>query len=380
MSRKKVFLLVTLSEMGGAQKVVGHLAARIDRKIFDVTVACSPGGELVNWVRNIGDVQIVELPCLKRDISPVADFLCLIRLYRLIKSGGYDIVHCHSSKAGVLGRLAARLAGVPRIYFTVHGWGIDDRQPLPVRWMYIMAERLAGAVSSRIVCVSDYDRNKGLALRLASAEKLVVIHNGMPDAGGPRRESGEKLRAELGLETDVLIIGTVMRLAPPKEPLFFLEMAARLLDEGQEGLYFVVVGDGPLRPRCEDYIDKHSLGGKVFLLGAREDAAQLVRGFDVFTLFSRHEGLPLTIIEAMMAGVPVVASNAGGVGEMVLHGETGYLVNGFNPDTAAEYIEELVSSPELRTKIGENGRMMALENFTLGMMVNQYNALYCGRL
>ncbi|MCL6479195.1 MAG: glycosyltransferase family 4 protein [Peptococcaceae bacterium] len=381
MSRKKVLLLVTLSEIGGAQKVVYHLAAGLDREKFDITVACAPGGELVEWVKDLPGVKVVELACLRRDISPLQDALCLLRLYRLIKSGGYDIVHCHSSKAGVLGRLAARLAGVRQIYFTVHGWGIDNRQPLPVRWLYAMAERLAGAVSTGVVCVSDHDRKKGLTLRLAGEDKLAVIHNGMPDVSGLRRIPENGLRKELGLKAGDVIIGTVMRLAPPKQPLFFLETAATLMERAcHAGLYFVIVGDGPLRSRCEEYIAEHNLRGRAFLLGTREDSQVLVSGLDIFTLFSSHEGLPLTIIEAMLAGLPVVAGNVGGVGEMVVHGETGYLVNGADVEAAASCIEELVKNPHLRGKMGAAGRRRALEMFTLDRMISHYEELYLGRL
>lgn len=378
MSRKKVLLLVTLSEMGGAQKVVYHLAAGLGRDKFDLAVACAPGGELVGWLGKLPEVKVVELGCLKRDVSPLQDALCLLRLYRLIKSGGYDIVHCHSSKAGVLGRLAARLAGVRQVYFTVHGWGIDGRQPLPVRWLYSLAERLAGAVSTRVVCVSGHDREKGLALNLAGAEKLVVIHNGVPDTPGfGSPAAGSELRAELGLAPNDIVIGTVMRLAPPKQPLFFLELAARLLDGNVDaGLYFVIIGDGPLRPECEEYIARHGLGGRVFLTGAREDAARLVSGFDIFMLFSSHEGLPLTVIEAMMAGVPVVASSVGGVGEMVIHGGTGYLVNGLDLDAAGGYVMELLKNPELRAEMGAAGRRRALEMFGLARMIDRYEQLY----
>lgn len=387
MAPTKVLLLVTLSEIGGAQKVVYHIASGLAAEEFDVTVACSPGGELVSWLRGLPSVRVVELGSLRRDISPFHDFLCLVQLYRLISSGGYDIVHCHSSKAGVLGRLAARMAGVRKIFFTVHGWGIDDRQPLPARFLYTTAERLAGAVSTRVVCVSEHDREKGVALGLVSPEKLAVVHNGVPDVygqgslppGGP--PAGTGLRAELGLGSGDIVVGTVMRLAPPKDPLFFLEAADRLLGKGNNSnLYFVIVGDGPLRPCCEEYIAGSNLEGRAFLLGTREDAPGLVSGFDIFTLFSRHEGLPLTVIEAMVAGLPVVASNVGGVGELVLHGETGCLADGFNPEAAAGYIGRLAGDRGLREELGRAGRSRALDRFGLGRMISLYKQIYLGSL
>ncbi|MCL6611485.1 MAG: glycosyltransferase family 4 protein [Peptococcaceae bacterium] len=381
MDRKKVLLLVTLSETGGAQKVVYHLAAGLDREKFGVTVACAPGGDLVRWVRGLGDVEVVELPSLRREVSPAADLLCLFRLYRLIRSGGYDIVHCHSSKAGVLGRLAARLAGAPRIFFTVHGWGINDYQGLPARFFYKWAERLAGFVCTGVVCVSRYDLYYGRSLKLVPEEKLSVIYNGLPASG---KRTG-LLRGELNLKDGDIIVGTVARLAYQKNPQFFLALAERMLarhrDTGDKGrLFFVVIGDGPLKGECEELLKSKGLGGRVFLLGARDSAGELVHDFDIFVLFSRWEGLPLTVIEAMTAGVPVVAGNAGGVGEMVAHGETGYLVEGFDLDAAAGYVQELAGNPGLRARMGAAGRRRALELFGLERMIRRYEKLYLDQL
>ena len=386
MARKKVLLLVTLSEMGGAQKVVYHLAAGLDREKLDITVACAPGGELVDWLKKLPYIKVVELSLLKRQISPLNDLRCLSRLVSLIKTGGYHIVHCHSSKAGILGRLAARMAGVRQIYFTVHGWGIDVSQPFPVRIAYTLAERIAGALSTRVVCVSRCDLEKGLALGLAGPEKLAVIYNGVPDIWQHTQIMREKsdLRMELGLGPEDFLIGTVMRLAPPKKPLMFLESAARLLERhgerntaGEKSFFFAIIGDGPQRVECERFIAENNLGEKVFLMGTREDAARLVAGLNVYTLLSDHEGLPLTVIEAMLAGVPVVASNVGGLGEMVKHGETGYLVDSSDADSAVSFIDELVMFPAARGRMGSAGRERAIRMFNLEKMIKGYFDLYC---
>jgi len=248
--KHKILQLVTLSETGGAQKVVYYLAAGLDREKFDVTVACGPGGELVGWLKKLPAVKVIELDCLKREISPLKDVLCLLRLYRLFKSGGYHIVHCHSSKAGILGRMAAYLAGVPKIFFTAHGWGIGEWQPFLLRRLYILAERLAGRVSTRVVFVSEYDRKKGMAFKLVDAAKMVVIYNGVPDAAAPEKINSITVREEFGLSTGNIVIGTVLRLAPPKQPLLFLEAAKRLLAEDRDRYRFIIVGDGPCAPNA----------------------------------------------------------------------------------------------------------------------------------
>ncbi|BAF60746.1 hypothetical membrane protein [Pelotomaculum thermopropionicum SI] len=374
----KILIFITLSEMGGAQKVVYHIAAGLPRELFEVTVACAPGGELVRWLQQLPHkVRVVEIPELKRNVSPFFDLLVLYRLYRLIRRGRFDVVHCHSSKAGVLGRLAAWMAGVPKIFFTAHGWGINEYQSRPARFFYAWAERLAGAVSTRVVCVSESDLEKGRRLRLAAGGKLCVIYNGLPE---PAKRKGA-LRGELNIRKEDIVIGMVARLAPPKEPLFFLEIAGRMAAfsercPGEGKLYFIIIGDGPLRPQCEEFVESKGLNGRVFLLGAREDAAELVQDFDVFVLFSRWEGLPLTVIEAMLAGVPVVANGVGGVGELVVHGETGFLIESLDPGEAERALARLLADRDLRRRMGEAGRRRAREKFSLEQMLRRYRELY----
>lgn len=378
MKNVRVLMVVTLSETGGAQKVVYHLTAGLEPGLYEVTVACAPGGELIRWLGQLPHgVRVVEIPELKRNISPFSDIMALYRLYQLIRRERFDVVHCHSSKAGVLGRLAAWFAGVPKIFFTAHGWGINEYQNKLTRFFYILAERLAGAVSTGVVCVSRNDLAKGLSLRLAAREKLSVIYNGLPKPG---MEAGT-LRRELDIKDEDVVIGTVARLAPPKELFFLLETAERMsfsVDDshGFGKVYYVIVGDGPLRQRCKDIITEKDLERRVFLLGAREGAAGLMPDFDIFVLFSRWEGLPLTIIEAMMAGRPVIANAVGGVGELVVHQETGLLIDQLDLDKAEEALLGLIRDPGRRLSMGENGRRRACTLFDMDTMVKKYSRLY----
>lgn len=369
----KLLQVVTLSELGGAQKVVYHIAAGLEPERFAVTVACAPGGELVRWLKELPQVvKVVEVPALKRNLSPLNDLRAFWQLYRLMRRDRYGIVHCHSSKAGILGRLAAYLAGVKRIYFTVHGWGINRYQSLPVRFFYAWAERLAGAVSTKVICVSRRDYEKACSWRLAAADKLAVIYNGLPAA----EALPGTLRRELRLSESDILIGTVVRLAPPKEVLFLLEVARRMVD--RPDVFFVLIGDGPLRPECEAFVRRHGLEKKVFMPGTRADAPAVLCDLDIFVLFSRWEGLPLTVIEAMQAGLPVVANAVGGVGEQVVHGETGLLIDALEPAAAERALRELIAGPDKRRQMGKRGRQRAAELFSLPEMVARYRQLYLG--
>jgi len=380
LARIKVLHAITLSELGGAQKVVYHLAAGLPPDRFEVAVACAPGGGLVNWLKDLsGGIQVFEIPELKRNISPVSDLKAFWKLFVLMKAGKFDIVHCHSSKAGFLGRMAAKMAGVPKIYFTVHGWGINDYQSRPVRFIYTWAERLAGSVSTGIVCVSESDLLKGRNLGLAAPGKLSVIYNGLLEPGW--REG--VLRQELKIRKEDILIGTVARMAPQKDPLFFLEIARRMLTTGGGSVsgggrvYFVLVGDGPLKLECENFINNQGLKERVFLLGAREDAPELIRDLDIFALFSRWEGLPLTIIEAMLAACPVVARATGGVGELVVHNKTGLLIDELDAGKAERGLRKLICAKDRRVSMGTAGRERAVKLFSLQEMVKNYMDLYC---
>ncbi len=377
MARIDILHIITLSEMGGAQKVLYHIVAGLDPGSFNISVACAPGGELVRWLRGLGYVRVVEIAEMKREISPFNDLIALVKLYLLIKENRFRVVHCHSSKAGVLGRLAAWLAGVPKIIFTVHGWGVNKFQnPLP-RFLYIGAEKLAGLLSTKVVCVSESDRVKGKNLKLAAEKKLEVIYNGLPMVVNKKGA----LRRELGIGEDHYVIGTVARLATQKDPLFLLEVANSMLSNTEKTtdgkkLCFVLIGDGPLRAECDKFIKKKGLEGKVFLLGTREEAAGLVSDFDVFVLFSRWEGLPLTIIEAMLAGRPVAANAVGGVSELVEHKKTGLLVDSLNLNEVVRVLREIVTDRARLVNLGEAGRTRALELFSAESMVKQYIRLY----
>ncbi|SHJ00590.1 Glycosyltransferase involved in cell wall bisynthesis [Desulfofundulus thermosubterraneus DSM 16057] len=374
MEKVRLLQLITLSELGGAQKVLYHLVAGLNRERFEITVACAPGGELVHWLSGHEGVRIVEVPYLCREVSPLRDLSAFCFLHRLMRRERFHIVHCHSSKAGILGRLAACLAGVPGIVFTVHGWGINDYQSRAARLLFVLAERLAGRASSRVVCVSQADLQKGLELGLAPPSRLAVIHNGLPE---PPFKPGA-LRRELGLDEDALLVGMVCRLRAPKDPLFFLQTARALLSTGKwsNRLYFVLIGDGPLMAGCREFVARHGLAGKVFLPGGREDAPSLLGDLDVFVLFSLWEGLPLTIIEAMYAAKPVVAAAVGGVGELVVPGETGFLVPPRDPVGAAKALEALLEDARLRREMGEKAGRLARERFSVERMVKNYTALY----
>ncbi len=372
----KLLMGITLSEMGGAQKVVYDLISSLPRSEYNITLITYPGGELIEWVRNLKfrkgiDVEIIGVPELRREISPINDILTFIKLYRIMRSNKYDIVHFHSSKMGILGRLAAYLAGVKNIYFTVHGWGINEYQPKWLQKLLGLAETLCGRKCTMCLCVSKYHRDIGIKMGWLSPEKSAVIYNGIDEAP----TTVGKLRKELNIEDDVLIIGTTMRLREPKQPIYTIQVLNEILSKGYRAK-LVIIGDGPLRDKCIETIDSLGISDHVFMLGTRTDTRELINDMDVVTLFSLWEGLPIVIIEAMFAGKPIVCSGVGGVPEIIDHGRDGLILDGFDIKNAADQLSVLLRDKDLRIKMGKAARQKAMGKFSKDRMVEEYEGVY----
>jgi glycosyltransferase involved in cell wall biosynthesis/peptidoglycan/xylan/chitin deacetylase (PgdA/CDA1 family) len=376
--RCRLLMGVTLSELGGAQKVVFELLKSLGEDEYETTVATAPGGELLQWIAQLNaarrtPVRVVLLPSLRREIAPWNDLRTLFRLWRLCRAGKYDVAHFHSSKMGILGPIAAFAAGVKRSCFSVHGWGIQETQGRVVRAGLGLLVRLANSLCAAVACVSEATLQQGLRNHWLDPRKSRVIHNGLAEAPAARG----KLRRELGIGAATPVLGTILRLAEQKEPLAPVRLARLLRERGRE-FRLVIIGDGPLQEECRREIRRCGLEAVVLLLGTRHDARELLNDFDIALLFSRWEALPLMVIEAMLAGKPVVASRVGGLPELVRHGATGYLVGDDQLETAAAYVEELLDDAALRKRMGEAGRSLAGRQFSDPQMVAAYREMYRG--
>ena len=295
-ARPRVLILITLAEVGGAQTYVATLVPALVER-YDVTVAAYGPGTFGNAVENAG-ATYVPLRHVRRALSPWRDALGLVELILLCRRARPQIVHANSSKAGILGRLAAALTGVPIRLFTVHGWAFKAHSGIAA-WLYLVADRFVRRLTTITVCVSETERFAGLRARTCTSERTVVIHNGV-DAGavGVAALAGDPPR-----------IISVGRLKAPKAFVTLARALARLEPGTFRGW---IVGDGPERTAVAA-----ALPSGVELLGERDDVPTLLEASDVFVLSSTSEGLPISILEAMAAGLPVVASNVGGVAELL---------------------------------------------------------------
>ena len=347
--RPRILILVTLAETGGAQSYVAGLLPGLERR-FDVVVAAHGDGPLREASRAAG-AQFVPLRHVRRPLHPVRDLLGLIELVVLMRRTAPDIVHANSSKAGVLGRLAAAVAGVPIRIFTVHGWAFSASSGL-VSQLYRWADRLMAPLTTLTICVAERERTSGLAARTCIAERTVVIPNAVDVDAFPqaRHEGGPPLIVAVG------------RLAEPKDALTLVRALAAVPGRPFTAL---LVGDGPDRPSIEGEVRRLGLQDAVALAGTRDDVPELLARADVFALSSRSEGAPLSILEAMAAGLPVVSSLVGGVPELVVDGETGLLVPPGDPAAMAVALGRLVADAGLRHRLGAAGRERARCRFDL---------------
>ena len=360
----RVLILITLAEPGGAGTYVAHLLPALVPR-YEVVVAAYGDGPLRDAAREAG-VRFVSLRHVRRPLHPGRDLLGLLELMALMHRARPALVHANSSKAGVLGRVAAVLMRVPVRVFTVHGWAFKAYAGL-ASLLYRWADRLMRPVTSATICVSETERTAGLAARTCRAAGTVVIPNAVDVDAAPRA----------ALEGDPPRIVTVGRLAAPKDALTLLRALATL---GPLPFSARLVGDGPDRPAVEAEIRSLGLGDRVEPAGSRADVPALLAGADVFVLSSRSEGAPFSILEAMAAGLPVVATDVGGVRELVADGETGLLVPAGDPARLAEALRRLLEDPALRRRLGAAGHARARERFDLRALRDAHLELYAREL
>lgn len=356
------YLITRFDEYGGAQIHVRDIALAAQAQGHRVIVITGAAGAAAQAAREAG-LDIVEAPELLREIKPATDIRAVFTIARMIHTYGIELLHCHSSKAGIIGRLAAKKAGIPAI-FTAHGWAFTDGVSPKKRKLYRAIEKMMAPLASRIITVSEYDREIAIAAGVGRADRMVAIQNGMPVL--PALD-----RPVRGADAPLRLI-MVARIDAQKNQAQLL----RALGEVKSGnwrLSLVGAGaDDALRQIAQD----HGIADKVDFLGQRSDVPELLASHDVFCLITNWEGFPLTIVEAMRAGMPVIASDVGGCKEAIEEGVTGTVVPRNGETQIARAIEALIADPELVAAQGAAGRAAFEARFTFEHMAEKTFATY----
>ena len=377
--RLRVLHLITRLIVGGAQENTIASVERVDPERYDSQLWIGPQtgseGSLLADARSRGIVVRV-LPNLVREINPRRDALALVQLVRLLRREQFDIVHTHSSKAGILGRLAAKVAGVPHIVHTVHGWGFHDRMNPLLKNTYVTLEKMLQPWTRPLISVSNKTTRVGLDEGIGRPGAYRLIRSGIPLLRFfPDPKCGSEVRERLGLSADDIVVGSVGRLSPQKNPRDFVRVA-ELLSRGRENLRFVYVGDGPMRTEIERTLDSVGLSDRVLLLGIRDDVPDLLRAMDVFILTSLWEGLPRVVLQALATGLPVVAYDTAGIGEAVKEGQNGHLVEPGAVGQMVELLDRLAGDASLRAAMGRAAAEELDTAFTEDGMIRDLENLY----
>jgi glycosyltransferase involved in cell wall biosynthesis len=357
-----VYIITKASPIGGAQIHVRDLAAAVAAQGHSPTVITSGSGTFIDDLRQL-EIPVLVLRHLSTPIRPLSDLRALGEVRSALATLNPDLIAAHSSKAGILARLAARSLRVP-VVFTVHGWAFTPGVPPLQAALYRQVERLVGPLASRIITVSEYDRRLGLAARVAPEDRLVTVHNGMPDVP-------PELRADPARSPARLVM--VARYGAQKDHPTLLRALADLRQHPWE---LDLIGDGPSMGQTEALATELGLAGRVRFLGQRTDVDRILAAAQVSLLVTNWEGFPLSILEAMRAGLPVVASSVGGVAESVRDGESGYLIPRADVAHLRDRIERLLTDPALRARLGAAGRARFVRDFTLSASVARTLGVY----
>lgn len=370
----RVLHVITMLELGGAQRNTLDTVRMLDREQFALGLACGLGGELYGEGEKLPQTAFFPIPHLLREVRPGHDWRAFWELRAAIRAFAPHIVHTHSSKAGVLGRLAAHQEGVPIVIHSVHGFGFGPHQWLPVRTAFFAMEKLVAGKTTAFVAVSRENLETGVRLGLFPREKATVIRSGIDLEAFSQAADGRAVREELGIPAEAPVVLQVSCFKPQKAPERFVELAARLSPAFPQA-HFLLVGDGELRPRLEHLRRSFGLEGHLHLLGWRRDTPRLFATAQVVTLTSRFEGLPRVLVEARCAGVPVVAMAVDGVVEVVRDGVNGFLVPPGDVVTMAERVSFLLAHPQVAADMGQAGKQ-GLEEFSVERMVRDQEVLY----
>lgn len=369
--------LQLLPLLSGVQRVTLDELERLDDSA-ERWLLCQELGPLTEGAQASG-ARVVTVPPLVREIHPLQDLKALWQLWCCFRRERFDVVHTHSSKTGVLGRLAARLAGVSCIVHTVHGFAFPAATSGLQRRIFHAMEWLGARCSHRVICLHEEDARICREQLGLPAEQVVVLANGIdlkkfrPLTVGADRAA---LRRSLGLPVNRQLILMVGRLWEQKNPGGLVAAYRRLWAAGDPGADLVLVGDGELQPELAKVVQEAGLTEHVHFLGWRTDTPELLRTSDIFVLPSRWEGMPLAILEAMGSGLPVVVSDIPGNRHLVEDGAQGLLFPVEDDQALATSLRRLIDQPALRQQLGKAGRQKVVAEHDVQHRVEQMSSLY----
>jgi glycosyltransferase involved in cell wall biosynthesis len=377
MEKKNIAIVITRLDLGGAQQVAIYLAQNIDRKKYNVHLICGRGGYLDEEAKKIKDLKLAFLDELIHPVDLFFDVIAYLRLISYFEKNRIDIVHTHSSKAGLLGRLAAATAGnKPKIVHTVHGFPFHEYQNPAARLVYVLLERFAGLFTDKLIAVGSDVAAYGLKNGVGTQEKYKTIRAGIDlrkfKAGAAEKKAGRALIEKYGLKAGRFTVVMIGNLKKQKNPMAFAAIAEKACKK-EDDIQFVFAGDGPMMENVRDFLVKRGVSGRVKFIGWSNEPEKLLAAADLYLLTSLWEGLACTLVQAAAEGKPVIASDIDGNREFINLTGCGELYAASDTESAAGKILAVKTG-----KLKFRNKKAALKQFDLKYMLKEHGLLYAG--
>ena len=386
MGKTKVIHVITRFDKGGSSENTFLTVQGLDKNKYDVILirglseeSCMGTEETAAVESNLseaekGGVKVITIPELVRSIHPLNDLKALFGLIGIFRDEKPHIVHTHTSKAGILGRWAAFFANITIIVHTPHGhvfWGYFNKWETAC---FILLERMTASITDKIITLTEQEKKDHLRFKIAPDEKFTVIHSGVDlTAFSNARINALAMREKLGISPEAFVVGTAGRLTPIKGQKYLLEAAA-VISPRKPDLFFVFLGDGELASELSKMASSRGIKNVMFL-GWRQDVPEVMSTFDIFVLPSLNEGMGKVLVEAMALGKPIVASDVGGIPDLVIHNHNGLLVPPADVEGLVNSINELLHDPIKRKAMGDRGKVVAAD-YSAEAMIQKIDQLY----
>ena len=377
---KKKVAIITEACGGGVRKHVLDLLNNLNQEKYDLYFLYSlnrADETMKSEINNLRDngINLIELKELYREISVKNDTKAYKELYQALKSIKPDVVHCHSSKAGALGRVVAKAIGVKQIYYTPHAYIMQNPNVSSKKKVVysIIEKSLSKMFTTKNINVSYGEKQFAVDNKIDKEDKFVVIYNGIDDEQVV--SDSDKLKKELGINEDDIVVGVTARLDEQKDPYTFVKVANEVL-KTNKNVKFIYIGDGEYKSDIQNYINEQNISENVKLLGFRSDADKILQMFDVYMITSLYEGMPYSLIEALRCKLPIIATDTIGNNEVAINGKNGKLFKIRDCHQGSKKVLELVNDKDLINTMGDNSYKLFKEKFTLETMIRNTESLY----
>ena len=375
--RIRIAHLITNFPVGGAQDYLLQIVQGLDQSKFEPFIVGHMEGEWVEKVKSMPGVTAHDIPALGKEISPWKDLKSVFQIRRFCKENDIDILHTHSSKPGIVGRLGGSLAGVPSIVHTIHGFSFHGHMPAWRRGLFIAMERLMSRYTTTLLCLSKRDRETADRLHISARESVQTFYYGVDFTPFADAFDRDEIRKSLGFDSSNSVIGFTGRFSRQKGLTILLE-AFQIVHVRFPNIRLLLVGDGEFRSKLEDDARRRGIADAVVITGFRSDISRLLAAMDIFVMTSLWEGLSRSLAEAMYARLPIIATNVGGTSDVIQNGETGWLIKVNSVDATVDALLDALANPDRACRMADRGYQWARKEFDPPKMQERISRLYEG--